>query len=454
MTNDHNNQQFEQDSASALVIENGVQAIQRVIGKYPVALKFILDEIKNNISDQSIICYKYDPTTTLSSSAEPEVTISVSSVQETDCADPEISEEDDQEKSVSNDNNEIERDQTQEIEQLNHSLASLLKAYLTSNLSQELFLTQFLQFRLSFDILEKTIRFLQNASRHISNPLTREDFEKIEAGRQMINQGQDELVQRHRALVKCFINSRGKALYDSDRQDLAQDGYLGLLSATDRYNFRKGNCYMTFAYYRVRQNIDASLSLLKSIKIPVNIMSKIAKLTVKEKQLTQKLGHQPSAQELAEELEMSLDNLNEILAIKKTGTMSYDSKIKDFDDNESYGETIVDTNQKAAWELINEEQIKEIIGKALSRLRPQAQRVIELRYGFNNREQLTRDEIGEILGVSRERIRQIEIESIRKLMKNPEIQKMVSDMHQDRFRSSLNTMAKGNNPEPSQESSD
>ena len=92
-----------------------------------------------------------------------------------------------------------------------------------------------------------------------------------------------------------------------------------------------------------------------------------------------------AGQELAAELELSLESVIELRRLKKTGTLSYDNKIKDFEDNDSYGETIADTSQKAVWELVNDEQNKQLIAELLQRLSPRARTVIELRYGFRNR---------------------------------------------------------------------
>lgn len=307
-------------------------------------------------------------------------------------------------------------------EELNQQLAALLTDRLTGSMAQDEFLPAFNSFRLSLDILERIMRFMDQACRHHQAGISPQDLKDAEEARKKIFRGQDDLVNRHRALIKSFINQKGKNLGDNDREDLEQEGYLGLLNATDRYNYRLGNCYMTFAYYRVRQNIDSSLTQLKNIRLPVNIMARIARMAIREKQLTQKLGRLPTSQELAAELELSLESVIELRRLKKTGTLSYDNKIKDFEDNDSYGETIADTSQKAVWELVNDEQNKQLIAELLQRLSPRARTVIELRYGFRNREPMTREEIGSIMGLSRERVRQIETTTLRRLLHNPELQ--------------------------------
>jgi RNA polymerase sigma factor (sigma-70 family) len=404
MTDENKASQYNSDRSSAMLIEQGISSIQRIIAQYPIALKFIFDLICSNPSDSGIISYKYDP-------AEQ---ILPQTVQDT-----EITPESEQTAS----------DQTENAETLNQSLAALISCYHAGNISSEEFVKEFIKYRLCFDILEKTLRMLINADHHNQIQLNQKIYKKIDESRQMIINGQDQLINRHKALIMSFVNTRGKALNDSDREDLLQEGYLGLLNATDRYNFRLGNCYMTFAYYRVRQNIDNSLSLIKNIRLPVNIMSKISRLTIKEKQLIQKLGHVPTKQQLADEMNISISTLNELQLLKKSGTTSYDSKIREYEDSESYSDTIADTSQKDAWEIINEEQNKRKIGQLLKKLKLQAQKVIELRFGFNNCEPHTREEIGELLGISRERVRQIEIESIKRLMKNPEIQKIFGDQN-------------------------
>jgi RNA polymerase primary sigma factor len=394
--------QYDSDRSSALLIEQGISEIQRIIAGYPIALKFIFDLICTNPSDNGIVSYKYDP-------AEQSL--------------PQIKFEDD----IPQEYEQPVADPSSNAEELNQALAALISNFHAGNISSDVFTEEFIKYRLCFDILEKTVRMLINAAHHNHVQISSEIYRKIEDGRQKIIKGQDELIARHRALIMSFVNTKGKALNESDREDLEQDGYLGLLNATDRYNFRLGNCYMTFAYYRVRQNIDSSLSLLKNIRIPINIMSKISRLTIKEKQLIQKLGHIPTKQQLADEMNISVETLNELQFLKKSGTTSYDSKIREYEDSECYSDTIADTSQKDAWEIINEEQNRKTIGLLLKKLKPQARKVIELRYGFNNCEPHTRDEIGDLLGISRERVRQIENETIRRMMKNTEILKIFGE---------------------------
>lgn len=429
MTGGKYSEQYENDRRCALQIELGLKQIQSVIARHPLALKFILNAICSNPEDPGIVSYRYMPEETSEDSsnltagnAECEIKANADAKAEVQTGNEQNSEEQ---------SNIVKAPAATSSEDLNQKLASLISDLLTGSISTSEFSARFTCYRLCFDMIEKILRMLGKAVHHHQTILADDDLQQIENGKQMIVAGQDELINRHRALIMSFINSKGRALTEIDRQDLEQEGYLALLNATDRYNFRLGNCYMTLAYYRVRQNIDSSISQLKNIRLPVNVMSKIAKMTIKEKQMTQKLGHIPLQQQLADELKISLKALNELQFLKKSGTMSYDSKIKDFENSDnSYSETIADTNQKDAWEIINEEQNKKLIAEMLKSLKPQAQKVLEMRFGFHNTEQMTREEIGEMLGVSRERVRQIETEALKKLMRNKVIRGIVSD-HED-----------------------
>ncbi len=370
---EQNIQQYQKDRSSAILIEQGVELIQETLCEFPICLKQLQDNLQQNSNNSTVISYyKADNSS----------------------------------------------DTT--LENQHENLLALLTSFAIHNITKEDFKNNFLKYRLSFDTLDQLIRLATSIIHH-DDKGTHQHFEiKLEEGRKLISSGQDELINRHKALVLSLANIRGKIINEYDREDLRQEGFLGLLNATDKYNYRLGNCYMTFAYYRVRQNIDTSIAQLKNIRIPVNINSKIAKVAVHEQKLTQKLAHVPTSRELAEDLGISIEELDEILTLKKSGTTSYDNKIKEQDDEDYFGDTLADTEQKAAWEIINEEQTKKIIDLVMNELKPQQKTILELRFGFDNGEQLTREEIGTILGISRERVRQIEVETLRKLIKKIE----------------------------------
>ncbi|MGN1357339.1 MAG: sigma-70 family RNA polymerase sigma factor [Succinivibrionaceae bacterium] len=362
--------QYQKDCASAGMIEQGVAIIQKALSAFPICLKQLHENLQNSQTNTTTISYYID----------------------------------DQPCNMS------EKD-------LQNNLLQLLGDYTSHHISREDFTREFLRYRLSFDTLDQLVR-LANSALHHGQAGSQQDFSAaLEKGRNLISTGQDELINRHKALVMSLTNLRGKILNEYDREDLRQEGFLGLINATDRYNYRLGNCYMTFAYYRVRLNIDTSVAQLKNIRIPVNIMAKIARLAVREQKLTQKLSHVPTARELSEDLGISLEELEELQILKTFGTTSYDNKIKQRDYDEYFGDTLPDTRQKPAWEIINEEQTKEMIDLLMTELKPQQRTILELRFGFVTGDQLPRDEIGTILGISRERVRQIEVETLKKLIK-------------------------------------
>ena len=244
-----------------------------------------------------------------------------------------------------------------------------------------------------------------------------------EAQKQM-ESGQDELIQRHQGLVASLASIKGKMLSAIDRQDLRQEGYLGLLNAVDRYNYRHGTCFMTFAYYQVRQNIDYSVSSqFKNVKIPLNVISKITYIASISQQLTKKLGREPSLTELSRELNMGSQEINDIKLINsRSSNLNESNKTDYFFD---LAENIPDTEQRDITDLINEEQCKKIIANVINSMKPNNRTILTLRYGLNGDSPLPREQIGMILGLTGERVRQIAANALKQLARNSELMEVM-----------------------------
>ena len=196
--------------------------------------------------------------------------------------------------------------------------------------------------------------------------------------------------------------------------DLIQEGNKGLIRATEKYDYRRGFKFSTYATWWIRQAITRAIAdQARTIRIPVHMVETINKVYRATRQLTQKLGYEPSAAEIAQELDIPVSKVKTVFKISQ-GTASLQAPVGE-DGDSVLGDFIEDSVQLSPYEEASRELLKENIDEVLSSLTDREAKVLRMRFSLDGDQPHTLEEVGRHFGVTRERIRQIEAKALRKL---------------------------------------
>lgn len=247
---------------------------------------------------------------------------------------------------------------------------------------------------------------------NMSKDLSDEEKDDLQLRVSIADMARAHLIRANTRLVVSIAKKyRGRGL---QFLDLIQEGNVGLMKAVEKYDYTRGNRFSTYATWWIRQAVTRALANHgRTIRIPAHLGGRISKLYQVAQELEQELGRQPTADEIAKQMELPEDRVRWMLRTSRQ-PVHLERPVGDESDAE-LGDFIEDVDAPPPAETVAQTMLTEEISEILDQLTPREARILRLRYGLQDGESRTLKEVGEMFGLSRERIRQLEKEALRKL---------------------------------------
>jgi RNA polymerase primary sigma factor len=260
-------------------------------------------------------------------------------------------------------------------------------------------------------IAQKKVKKVEEEAK-LSESVLRDTVAEIQDGERMAEKAKAELVEANLRLVvsiaKKYTN-RGLQFLD-----LIQEGNIGLMKAVDKFEYKRGYKFSTYATWWIRQAITRAIAdQARTIRIPVHMIETINKLIRTSRYLVQELGREPTPEEIAEKMELPLDKVRKVLKIAKE-PISLETPIGEEEDSH-LGDFIEDKSVISPSDAVISMNLAEQTRKVLATLTPREEKVLRMRFGIGEKSEHTLEEVGQDFAVTRERIRQIEAKALRKL---------------------------------------